>query len=100
MSTITATADKFSENFQRIQQQFKEMKPLEQMKTIVELSRTFEITYQHFLLHWFQVNILMERNPMFEHTVDDANSPGTKIKTSCLLDSIFFLFQQILSIVS
>lgn len=60
----------------RIQQQFKEYAPFEQLCAIVELTRSFQISYQHFLIQLYQINIHNENDVMFNHTVEDANSPG------------------------
>ena len=73
--SITST-EKFSEQFHRVQLQFKEWKPFEQLCAIVELTRTFQITYQHFLVQLYQVNIQNDNDAMFNHAVDNANSPG------------------------
>lgn len=76
---VLSSSEKFLEQFHRIQQQFKDWTSFEQLYATVEFTRTFQITYQHFLIQLYQVNIQNENNIMFNHTVDDANSPG-KIK--------------------
>ena len=65
-----------SEKFLRVQQQFKEWTPFEQLYASVELTRTFQSSYRYFLLQLFQTNIQYENNDMFNHTVDDANASG------------------------
>ncbi len=65
-----------SEKFTRLQQQFNECTSFEQLCTIVELTRSFQISYQHFLIQLYQINIQKADNVMFYHTVEDANSPG------------------------
>ena len=65
-----------SEKFLRIQQLFKTCTPLEQLCTTIELTRSLQISYQHFLIQLFQINIQNDNNIMFNHTVEDANSPG------------------------
>jgi hypothetical protein len=79
---LTSSSENFPEQFARVQQQFKEWSPLDQLCATVELTRTFQSSYRHFLLQLFQCNIQQENNDMFNHTVDDANAPGTdKSKT-------------------
>jgi flagellin-specific chaperone FliS len=70
------SSEKFSEQFHRVQQQFKELTPFEQLYANVELTNTFQISYRYFLMQLHQANIQNENNIMFNHTVDDANSPG------------------------
>ncbi len=67
-----------SEKFIRIQQQLKECTSFEQLCTMVELTRSLQISYQHFLMQLLQINVQNENDVMFNHTVDDANSPGKK----------------------
>jgi hypothetical protein len=67
-----------SEKFLRIQQQFQEYTSFEQLSTIVELTRSLQISYQHFLMQLLQINVQNENDVMFNHTVDDANSPGNE----------------------
>jgi len=77
---MVTSSEKFPEQFNRVQQQLNEWTPFEQLYAIVELTRTFQISYRHFLIQLFQANIQNENNIMFNHTVDDANSPGKKTK--------------------
>ncbi|CAF3134917.1 unnamed protein product [Rotaria sp. Silwood2] len=95
------SSEKFSEQFSRIQQQFKEWTPFEQLCTIVELTRTFQSSYHYFLLQLLQVNIQYENDDMFNHTVDDANAPDI---VTCLLsnslDKILFTIQLYLPLIS
>jgi hypothetical protein len=65
-----------SEKFARVQQQYKEWTPFEQLYATVELTRAFQPSYRYFLSQLFQTNIQYENNDMFTHTVDDANAPG------------------------
>ena len=65
-----------SEKFLRIQQAFKTCSPFEQLCATIELTRSLQISYQHFLIQLFQINIQNENDIMFNHTVENANSPG------------------------
>lgn len=76
---MLTSSEKFPEQFNRVQQQMKEWTSFEQLYAIVELTQTFQISYRHFLIQLFQANIQNENNVLFNHTVDDANSPGKKI---------------------
>lgn len=71
-----------SEKFLRIQQLFKTCTPLEQLYTTIELTRTLQISYQHFLIQLFQINIKNENNVLFNHTLGNANSPGMNLSQS------------------
>ncbi|CAF0991050.1 unnamed protein product [Rotaria magnacalcarata] len=95
------SSEKFADQFSRIQQQFKELTQFEQLYAIVELTRTFQLSYHHFILQLFQANIQCENNDMFNHTVDDANAPDIVV---CLLsnslDKILFTIQLYLPLIS
>jgi hypothetical protein len=77
---MVTSSEKFPEQFNRVQQQLNEWTPFEQLYAIVELTHKFQISYRHFLIQLFQANIQNENNIMFNHTVDDANSPGKNKK--------------------
>ncbi|CAF1158366.1 unnamed protein product [Rotaria sordida] len=98
---MCTSSEKFSEQFSRIQQQFKEWTQFEQLCAIVELTRTFQSSYHYFLLQLFQTNIQYENDDMFNHTVDDANGPDI---VGCLLsnslDKILFTIQLYLPLIS
>ncbi|CAF1082259.1 unnamed protein product [Rotaria sp. Silwood1] len=95
------SSEKFSEQYSRIQQQFKEWTQFEQLSAIVELTRTFQSSYHYFLLQLFQTNIQYENDDMFNHTVDDANSPDiVKCLLSNSLDKILFTLQLYLPLIT
>ncbi|UJR15208.1 hypothetical protein I4U23_002167 [Adineta vaga] len=100
MSMLTSS-EKFPEEFTRVQQQFKEWPVFDQLCAIVELTRTFQLSYRHFLAQLFRSQILNENNDMFKHIVDDANAPDI---VSCLLsntlDKILFTLQLYLPSIS
>ncbi|CAF3195656.1 unnamed protein product [Rotaria socialis] len=95
------SSEKFADQYSRIQQQFKELAQFEQLYTVVELTRTFQVSYRHFILQLFQATIQCENNDMFNHTVDDANAPDI---VACLLsnslDKILFTIQLYLPLIS
>ena len=69
-------SEKFVEQFPHIQKQFQEWTHLEQLHAVVELTRTFQLSYRYFLSQLFQAHIQYENNDLFNHTVDGANTPG------------------------
>lgn len=79
---MTTSSENFTEQFLRIQQQFKDCTQFEQLYIVVELTRTFQSSYQHFLIQLFQAHIQRENNDMFNHTVDDANASGKTIQNN------------------
>lgn len=87
---FTPSSEKFTEQFARVQQQFKEWSQLDQLYATMELTRTFHLSYRHFLLQLLQVNIQQENNDMFNHTVDDANAPGIYTKSKRIFILFFF----------
>ena len=89
---FTPSSEKFPEQFARVQQQFKEWSHLDQLYATVELTRTFQLSYRHFLSQLYQGNIQNENNDMFNHTVDDANAPGRDKSMECLLNNHIFLY--------
>jgi hypothetical protein len=77
MSTLS---EKFSEQYNRIQQQFDEWTPFEQFYASVEITKKLQLSYRYFLSQLlYQTNNQQENNDMFRHTIHQANTPG-KIK--------------------
>lgn len=73
-------SDKFHEQFSHVYQQFNEWKPFERLYAAVELTRTLQISYCYFLSQYYQNQIHFANNEIFNHTVDEANTPGRKEK--------------------
>ncbi|CAF3990632.1 unnamed protein product, partial [Adineta steineri] len=55
---MLTTSENFPEQFLRIQKQFKEWSSFDQLYATVELTRTFQLSYRHFLFQLFQSHIL------------------------------------------
>ena len=70
------SSDRYTEQFALVQQQFQEWSPFDQLCAVIELARTFQLSYRHFLSQLCQSQILSENNDIFKHIVDDANAPG------------------------
>ena len=87
---MVTLSEKFHEQYNRIQQQFDEWTPFEQLYAIVELTKKLQISYRYFLIQLYQTNNQQENNDMFHHTVHQANTPGKKTNKKLIKSYIFF----------
>jgi hypothetical protein len=78
---MSILSEKFHEQYNRIQEQFDEWTPLEQLYASIELTKKLQLSYRYFLSQLlFQATNQQENNDMFHHTIHQANTPGKIIK--------------------
>jgi hypothetical protein len=73
-------SENFQQQFTLVQQQFNQWRPFEQLYASIELTRILQLSYRHYLAQFLQNEIQCENNEMFNHTVDQANTPGKVIR--------------------
>jgi hypothetical protein len=76
-------SEKFHERNNRIQQEFDDWTPFEQLYASVDLTKKLHLSYRYFLSQLlYQTNNQQENNDMFHHTIHQANAPGKLKKFS------------------
>lgn len=89
---MLAFSEKFRDQDNRIQQQFDEWTPFEQIYASVELTKKLQLSYRYFLSQLLTyTNNQQENNDMFLHTVHQANAPGNRLLKYMKINCIFLL---------